>query len=146
MPALPALALATAVVGTGYSIYAGERANSMQKKANTAEAQRNDLATARQRRDAIREARVAYGQSQQSAENQGVASSSAALGGQASVASQLNSNMSFLDQYSFLTDQASTFLGKAQAFRSQAQTAGDIGSLGFTVFNNRDSISKVFKG
>lgn len=146
MPAVPALALATAVVGTGYSIYAGQKAASAQKKAVQAEQARNDLQSARQKRDAIRQARIAYGAAAQSAENQGVSLSSSAVGGQASISSQLNSNLSFLDNYKFLTDQASEQLSNAASYKTKQQTASDIAGLGFAVFNNADRIGAVFKG
>lgn len=150
MPAIPALALGVAAVGTGYSIYAGERANKQAKAAATAEQARNDLRAARERRDAIRAARVAYGSVAQSAENQGVSASSSALGGQSSITSQIASNISFLDADKFYADQAGQALGKMQTWRSRASTAGDVAGFAMSVFNNADAIqgqfNKIFKG
>jgi hypothetical protein len=142
-------AVAVAAVGTGYSIYAGERANKQQKKAAKAEQARSDLQYARQRRDAIREARAAYASSQQSAENQGVANSSSALGGQASIAAQLGSNLSFLDQYKVYTDQASAALASSASWNNRAQTGSQIAGLAMDVAGNANAIQssaqKIFK-
>lgn len=138
--------LAVAAVGTGYSIYAGQKSLKEQKKANQAEQARNDLQNARQKRDAIRQARMAYGSAQQSAENQGVSLSSSALGGQGSISSQLSSNLSFLDNYKFLTDQASEHLSNAASYKTNAAVAQDVAGLGFSAFNNSDRIAAVFKG
>lgn len=145
MPAIAVVAAVTAVVSTGYSIYAGERANSQAKKAQKAEVARNNLASARERRDAIKAARAAQANAAQSAETQGVSMSSAALGGQGSIASQLSGNLSFLDQYKFFSDQASAALGSAATFRARAQTADSIAAIGATVYNNSDRIQNFFQ-
>lgn len=149
MPALPALALGVAAIGTGYSIYAGERANKAGKKATKLEQQRNKLAEARQKRDAVRAARQSYAQAQAAGENQGVSSSSAASGGQSSIVSQLSGEMSFLDQYGFLSDQASKALGKAQSWNNSARMGAAVSDAAMTVFSNAGEISqaynKVFK-
>lgn len=143
--ALAVAGLAVATVGTGYSIYAGERANKASKKATKIEQQRNSLAEARQKRDAVRAARQSYAQAQATAENQGVSSSSAASGGQSSIVSQVSGEISFLDQYGFLSDQASKQLGKAQSWRNSANMGEAIAGVGMTVFSNANDISKVFK-
>jgi hypothetical protein len=150
MPALLPLALGVAAVGTGYSIYAGERANKQAKKAAQAEQARNDLRAARERRDAVRQARMAYGMAAQSAENQGVGESSSAIGGQASISSQLSSNLSFLDKDKFYADQASTALGNMRSWSNRANTASQVAGLAMTAFNNSEAITnqfnKIFKG
>jgi hypothetical protein len=149
MPALPAIALATAVIGTGYSIYSGERANSQAKKAASFERQQVDLQGARQKRDVIRQARVAYAQSQATAENQGVSGSSSAQGGGDSIVSQMSDSLSFLDQYGFMSDQASKHLGKAQTYRQNAETGSQISGLGMAAYANapeiQNSFNKMFK-
>lgn len=144
MPAIPIIGVAAAVVGTGYSIYAGERANSQAKKATKLQQQQADLSAARQKRDSVRQARMAYAQAQAAAENQGVSGSSSAQGGQASIVSQLNDNLSFLDQYGFISDQASKALGKAQSWRASAQMGGAIAGFGGTVFANAPQIEQTF--
>lgn len=147
--ALAGAALGVAAIGTGYSIYAGERANKQAKKYAKAEQQRSDLQYARERRDAIRQARAAYASAQQSAENQGVASSSSAQGGQSSITSQLNSNLSFLDQYKVFTDQASGALAAQAKWQHRQQQADQVVGLAMSVAGNSAGISatasKIFK-
>lgn len=156
--ALAAASLGVAAVGTVASISAGNKANALAAQANVQnqhatdlQRQMNDLSAARQKRDSIRQARIASAQAQQTGESQGVANSSAAVGGQASIASQLGSNLSFLDQYNSMADQASVALGKAGEFeyRSKAamvsaSNANQISSLGMSVFANSPRISQVF--
>lgn len=146
MPAIPLAgwALGVAAVGTGYSIYAGERGAAQAKKAMKAEQARNDLSAARERRDAIRSARAAYASSQQSAENQGVALSSSSQGGLGSISSQLETNLSFLDQYKVFSDQASSALQKAATWKQRASVAGDIASAGMSVASNATAIKNTF--
>lgn len=55
-----------------------------------------------------------------SAENQGASSTSSSEGGLGSITSQLNSNLSFLDQYNGLSDMASVALGKAAQHQQNA--------------------------
>jgi hypothetical protein len=143
MPAVPLIGLGLAAVGTGYSIYAGERANKQAKKAAKLEGQRNDLQAARQKRDAVRQARMAYATSQAAAENQGVSASSSAAGGQSSIASQIGSELSFLDQYGFLSDQASKALGKSQSWSRSAQMGEAVAGVGLSVFSNASEISQA---
>lgn len=137
-------ALATAAVGTGVQIQQGKKAASAQRDAAGIQLKQSKLQEARQKRDAVRQARLAYGQAQNSAANQGVSASSASLGGLASIGSQASDNVSFLDQYGFYSDQASKALGKANQAGANADAAGSIAGLGFTVFNNSSGIAKVF--
>ncbi len=138
-----------AAIGTGYSIYSGERANKQQKKAYNAETKRANLQEARQKRDAVRQARLSYANAQAAAENQGVSTSSSAQGGQGSIVSQLRDTTSFLDQYGFYSDQASNALGKARSYETASRTASEVAGLGATLFANSanitDTFNKVFK-
>lgn len=143
MPAVPVLALATAVVGTGYSIYAGERANAQQKKATQLQKQQADLQAMRQKRDAIRQARMAAAAAAVTSESQGVSGSSSAQGGQGSIFSQLDSNLSFLDQSNVLADQASDALGKMRNYEYLSRTAGQAASLGFSAYAHSSEIQSV---
>jgi regulator of protease activity HflC (stomatin/prohibitin superfamily) len=159
-PAAVAIAsLAVAGVGTAVSIAQNSKANSLAQQANaqqqqatTAQRQMNDLQAARQRRDAIRQARIAAANAEQTGESQGSAASSSAIGGQGSIQSQLGSNLSFLDQYNHLADQASIALGNASNLTFQEHSAersasnyGQIASLGMTVFANSPNISAAAK-
>ena len=151
--ALPYIATAAAVTGTGYSIYQGQQVNKYNKKTEQTQRQMNDLAQARQKRDAIRAARAAAASSRNSAENQNVATSSASEGGISSITSQLSYNLSFLDQYQTLADQASISLGKAQSAESKMQLGSQVAGLGMYGIANNDrlqagirKIGKVFSG
>jgi hypothetical protein len=67
----------------------------------------------------------------------GVTGGSGLAGGQASLSSQLGSNIGFAGQMSGLNQQISMA-------QSKAQTAGDIAGLGLSVIQNSDSIKKAF--
>lgn len=142
--AISAVGATAAVVGTGYSIYANERANKQSKAFAKAEQARNDLRAARERRETIRSARAAYASAQQSAENQGVSASSASQGGLASIGAQLQSNLSFLDQYKTFTDQAGEAYGRMQTWKARSDTAGSVASFGMSAANNAEGIVGTF--
>ncbi len=150
MPPLVVAAVAVGVgaIATGFSIYSAQKAAgayaqgaAAQREANKFQRQQADLQAARQKRDSIRQTRIAMASVQQGAENQGVSGSSAAIGGQGSIQSQGTSNLSFLDQYNQLSDAASEALGKASIFQSKgnqysadAQSGSAIAGLAFQVF------------
>ena len=139
-------ALATAAVGTASSISNGRKAASASRQASEFQNKQANLQQARQKRDAVRAARLSYGQAQQAGANQGVSASSSSQGGLASIGSQVQDNVSFLDQFGFYSDQASKALGRASAAQSRADTAGSIANLGMQVFSNADGIANVFRG
>jgi hypothetical protein len=105
-----------------------------------------NLQAARERRDSIKAARLAYSTSQQTAENQGASFTSSSEGGLGSIQSQLGSNLSFLDTDMRLADAASVQIGYANKFQSKARTAEAVGSVANSVFNNSETLSKVWKG
>ena len=70
-----------------------------QNEALAYQQKQNDLTAARQRRDAIRQARIARANATNSAATQGVLDSSGSIGGVGSISSQLKDNISFLDQW-----------------------------------------------
>lgn len=144
MTGLEVAALAIAVVGTGASIYEGQKAQQYQKNATRDARIQNDLQAARQRRDAIRQARLAQGALATKGASQGVQNSSGVLGGQGSIQSQLNNNLSFLDQYNALSTDASINLDKAATATGWSSDFGKISDLGMTVFGNAPHIQRVF--
>lgn len=150
MPAIPIIAAATAVVGTGYSIYQGQQMQKQTKEASNLQRQQNDLASARQKRDSIRAARAAAASTTQNAENQGASNSSAAFGGQASIQSQLSDNLSFLDINRQINDQASIALSKAQDAQYKADAGASVAKLGVNAFAHsndiQSQIKKIFHG
>lgn len=148
MPVLPIIAgigAAAMVVGTVASISNQNKSLKLQQQANQFERQKSDLQFMQQRVQAIRASRQASAGVQQAAENQGVATSSVAQGGQASIQSQMNSNLSFLDQYHYFSDQAADAIGKAQVASSHASMWGQVAQLGAEAFSYAGGTG-AFKG
>jgi hypothetical protein len=138
------IGLAVSAAGTYMSVKAQQKQAKLQKKAITAQRAQDNLKAARERREAIRNSRIAAGTIEQNAANQGVSGSSAALGGMGSIESQLNQNLSFLDTYNRLSDQATELIGKANVQGMKAQTASSVAALGMQVFQNASGIGSVF--
>lgn len=124
---------------SAYSISEQSQAAKSQKASVDIQRQQADLQAARQRRDVVRQSRIAQANAQQSAENQGVASSSSAIGGQESIVSQTTSNLSFLDKYNAFTDAAQTAMGKVILHTSHAQSAQAVVGL-------EDKVASYFTG
>ena len=138
--------LGAAAAGTVYSgVQQGRAAKATQRSA-ALDRQRMNLQNARERREAVRQSRLASAQAEMAASNQGVQGSSSAQGGQASIVSQLSSNLSFLDRFNTLSDQASQQIGYANKFQQKAQTGQAISNLGWQVFSNSSTLSDMWKG
>jgi hypothetical protein len=135
--AVGALAVGVGVAGIG--MIEGASAASKAAKAQQAQValqrQQAQLQGMRQRMDAIRSGRQALAQVQQTAENQGVSESSAAKGGQASIVSQMMSNVSFLDSYNHMTDLAEGYADKAAKYQAKASMWGAVENFGFNLAN-----------
>lgn len=99
-----------------------------QKKAAGIQRQQQAVATRQSRRQAIRQAQFSRAQSVATASATGAEGSSAALGGQGSIGSQLGSQFGFSTQMSGLSAQ----LGAAQ---SSVARSNAIASIGGTAFN-----------
>lgn len=143
----PAVAAAAAVVTVGstvMSMKAQKKQAKLMRRAQKFERQKSELQSARQRTQAIREARSTLAGAQQSAENQGVATSSVAQGGQSSIQSQLNSNLSFLDTFNRLSDQAGKSLDRAAKAGANAGMWAGVAEIGAQVYAQSGGIS--FKG
>ena len=135
----------TAIISTGASLYSGAQQADNQKNALNSQRKASELQAARERRDSIRQARMAYGASQQAAANQGVAESSSAQGGQGSIISQLNSNLSFLDKMQTFSDATSKSLGEAATWGNHAQTFGAVASLATQGIQYAPAVAGVFR-
>ena len=112
-----------------FGIGSSKKAAEAQEEATELQRQQNNLASARRRRETIREARVNIAQSTQAAASQGSFTSSAAQGGLRANQTQFLSNLSFLDNQNLLVDQTSAAIGRqrkfeAKAARSRALTSG----------------------
>jgi type II secretory pathway pseudopilin PulG len=131
--------------GSAYMSYkAQKKQTKLQKKAVAAQRAQDNLRAARERSEAIRNARISSWTVEQNAANQGASDTSAALGGLGSISSQLNSGLSFLDTYNKLSDQATESIGKANVQAMKAQTWNSVGQLGMQVFQNASGIGGVF--
>jgi len=111
------------------SYKAQEKSAAFQRQAAELQQKQVNLQNARAKRDAVREARIAYGTAQNTAANQGVSASSGSQGGLSSIAAQAADNVSFLDQYGFYSDQASKALGKASVQDSKARGYAAVSSF-----------------
>jgi hypothetical protein len=140
------IGLGIAAAGSYMSYTAQKKAAKQQKNAIRAQRAQDNLRAARERREAIRNARIASGSLEQNAVNQGAGDTSAALGGLGSINQQLNQGLSFLDTYNRLSDQATVAIGKANQYEMKAKTYSEVGQFGMQVFGNASGISGVFGG
>ncbi len=144
MPIIPVALLAVAAVGVGASVYEQAKANSASNAALKFQEQQANLQASLQQRQAIRTSRIAYANSQQEAANQGVGDSSASQGGLGSIQSQLNSNLSFLDQYNRLSDAAGKKIGEANTDRMWAGAFSEIGNFAGSLYGHEGQIKSDF--
>ena len=119
-------------MATAGGLYYQNKAANEQKKYYKSQQKQGELQQALARRDEIRKARLARATAAISAEGQGVADSSGAQGGQGSIVSQGNSNLSFLDQMGRLSDQGSRALGRATTFGNYSQIFSGVANLAVT--------------
>lgn len=126
------IAVATAAVGTAASVHQSAQARSEQRKAARVERRIQDVKAARERRRAIREARIARADVEAGAQATGAGTSSGAITGSGTIGTQLASNLSFLDQASELQTQSSIFRQKAANFSGRAQDFGAVSNIALT--------------
>jgi len=139
------VAVAVTVVGTAASIYSSQKQASAQKKQIEAQRRMADIENARQRREAVRQARIARASVISQGEAQGVSSSTGIAGGVAGVQQQMGYNLSFLDQMQDANTQAAVFGQKAADYGAQANMFGQIASTAYNDFGGKKEIAKVFK-
>lgn len=126
-----ALAALSAVTGTAAAIESGKAA-SAGKKAQRAQQEQQNMRYAMERRDIVRKMRMAQASAMQNAENQGVGTSSGAAGGQGSIVSQGNANLSFLDGSKAWSDIAGSFMNKSATHAASSAGWGALSSLAQT--------------
>lgn len=102
---------------------ATKKAAEAQGEATELQRKRENLASARNRRDRVREARQVQAETIQAAAARGVQTSSAAQGGLGSLKSQFSSNLSFLDNQNRSVDQESLAVGRVRKFEAKANRA-----------------------
>lgn len=113
--------MAVAAAGATGSYIENKKASKAAQETAQIQKQQADLQGAIQRRESVRQARMARANAMLMAESGGVSASSSAQGAQASIVSQLQSNLSFLDQYNTLSDMAAQSIGRQQKAQSRAQ-------------------------
>lgn len=123
-------AVASAIFG-GASVVEGAKANRRNRRAQAVQRQLSDLRAAKERRQSIRETRIAYATAENNAAIGGVMESSGSQGGLGSILTQGNSNLAFLDQQQKLAnlsgkwlDSAAKAEGAANMFSGLSQLAG----------------------
>ena len=121
-------AIASAIFG-GASVMEQQKAAKAAKRADQTQRQMSNLRAAKERRSAIRDARLSYAAAQQNAENQGVGGSSGAQGGQGSIMTQGNANLSFLDQQQGLANLAGSWMDKSANASMRASAWGGLSKL-----------------
>lgn len=127
------------------SMYAGYQQQKLATKNAKLQRRQQDLQQAREKRQLVRQARIVSATAQNNAENQGVAGSSANLGGVGSIQSQLASNMSFLDQYKALSDKM-FFNSKEAATYQTAQGIFDtVTNLAMSAAGNPAAFNSLFR-
>lgn len=139
------VAVAVTVVGTAASIYSSQQQASAQKKQIEAQRRMADIENARQRREAVRQARIARASVISQGEAQGVSGSTGIAGGVAGIQQQMGYNLSFLDQMQDANTQAAVFGQKAADYGAQAGLFGQIASTAYNDFGGKKEIAKVFK-
>lgn len=137
MGLLTTIALVGIAAGSVYSGLQQRKAGKEQRKAIRAQQRQADLANARERRSAIRQARMNMASVQSQAALTGLTGSSAASASMSNIGSRLGENLSFLDQNIQLSQQASLANEAAARYMSRAsigQTVAQVGQLALGSF------------
>lgn len=139
------VAAVTAVAGTAASVLSSQQQASAQKKQIEAQRRMADIENARQRREAVRQARIARASVVAQGETQGVSGSTGVAGGVAGIQGQEAYNLSFLNQMQNLNQQAAVFSQQAADAGAMSQMFGQVASTAYKDFGGREQIAKVFK-
>lgn len=132
MAAFTAIAIGlgvAAVAGTVYSAQQQKKAARATRAATAAEQRRADIATARERRSAIRNSRVLRASIEAQAAGTGLVGSSSVAQSAANVSSSTNEAVSFLDRTQALSQQASAANIAAARYASRADTGAAVAQL-----------------
>jgi hypothetical protein len=123
---------------------AAKKSADMQQRAIDEQRKQDELRQARERRQQVREARIRSGQISQATANQGASTTSAAVGGQASIQSQLSSNLGFLDQSGSINTNIGNYMSQSNKYQAKAADWGAIGSFGSNVFSAAGGFGTIF--
>lgn len=116
-----------------FGVKSSKKAAAAQEEANDLTIKQNNLASAKARRETVREARSAAANATQQASAQGASTTSAAQGGIGGIKSQITSNLSFLDNQNLIVDQTSAALGRQRKYERKAARSKAIFSAGLGI-------------
>jgi hypothetical protein len=129
------IGLGLAAAGTAASYSQARSGAKAQRRAHDLQQRQADIANMRERRAAIRNARVMQASVAAQAANTGLSGSSARDASMANIGSATAGNVSFLDQNAMLSQQAGAENQRAAAYMSRASTYSAIGNIGMGMFN-----------
>ena len=126
-----------------------EESNRLRREAEEKSKRLADLQTLRAKRAAAREAQARRADVLSSATVQGAGTSTAVTGARGSIATQLSTNLSFLDRANQLQTQTVALLGQAGEAAARPIFTSTIGAsiagFGGTIFSERKDISTFIK-
>lgn len=125
MAVLTAIATAAAVVGA----VSQRKAAKAQEKSYKAQQKQADIANARERRNAVRQARVMQASVESQGANTGTTGSSGISGSLSNIQARLGENLGFLGTQQQLASQASQANIEAARWMSRANTAQAVGNI-----------------
>lgn len=126
--------LALSAFGTIKQMQAAKQQDKAQKKAAAEQAKLTKAQAARERQQQVRDAVRKRAVIANNAAVQGVGQSSASLGGQSSVASELGGNINYLNQTEQLNLNIGNFNTQATSAGNRAAVYGGVADLGMTAF------------
>ena len=124
----PIIALAAAAIGAALQTYASVESAGAAKDAEKARRGSEELTKQRERLQAVREARIRRAEVASAAEQQGASGSSGAVGAQASIGTQLQSNLGFIESQA-------NYAGQQSAAQLRFNRAGLISGFGGSLGN-----------
>lgn len=119
----------TAVAGTAYSIYSGERARSEQKEARRTQQKISSRETQRQRLSQFRESQIQRAMTSVQGEAAGMSESSTVQGAEGAIGAQMAGNIGFINSVESLRAEAQRRLESAAAWQGQAAIGSGIANL-----------------
>lgn len=136
--------LGLSAAGTAFSVYQGNQAAKDQKKAMKAQQRASDLKAARERVQAVREARIRRASVVASAGQTGTGMSSGVAGGTGSIQSQLGGNLNFSLGQQALGREATSANISAAGHQADANMWSAVAGLGGSLIGNSQQVSSLF--
>jgi hypothetical protein len=145
-PYIALAGLGLTAYGTIKSVQAGKEQTKASRQAVSIQQGADDIRQARERRQAIREARIKSAAALQAGANQGAGDSSAVAGGQASLTTQLNSGIGFQGQMGNMSTSATNSIFEANKAGASAGLFGSIANLGANIFSAQGGFAGLQSG